>query len=446
VKGDFSDTDDDHIMPEKPFATPPVWLRDSEGVIFGDLYDEYLVKPGTEQVTQLTHGRKDNQQYRYLSVAEDQEPQKLGDKLYFHVFDRDSKAAGFYSCDATGQGKVLAMDNVTFGSLFKAKDADRVLFVMGSYEKSPDVYVTNTAFSAVKPESHTNPQQANFAWGHTELVNYKSRWGAPLQGVLIYPANYQAGKTYPMVTYIYEKESDELNHYVGPDPLDPYNVQILSQTGYFVFKPDITYRQKRTPGQDAQDCLEPAVQAVLAKNVGVDPKHIGLMGHSWGAYQTAFVTTVSKMFAVGIAGAPLTELTSMYNSYYWNSGATDQESFESGQGRMGVPFWEDPKPYIDNSPVWRARERTSPILFAAGTNDGAVDFDQSLYLYNTLRRLGKEAVLLVYPGENHSLASKPVREDYGRRVRQYLGVYLKGETPEKWISEGVPFIKRDEAP
>jgi dipeptidyl aminopeptidase/acylaminoacyl peptidase len=188
------------------------------------------------------------------------------------------------------------------------------------------------------------------------------------------------------------------------------------------------------------------VDAVFAKNIGVDSNRVGLMGHSWGAYETAFVTTVSKAFAVGVAGAPLTELTSMYNSFYWNSGSTDQEIFESSQGRMGVPFWEDPKAYIDDSPVWRSRERKAPLLFAAGDADGAVDWHQSLYLYNTLRRLGKDAVLLVYPGENHGLTRKAVRKDYSMRVREYLDVYLKGAKPEPWITTGVPYIHPDDVP
>ena len=442
----FEESEDDHTVPEKPFADGPTWLKDDQGLVLGDDFDQFLVRPGIPGITELTHGRETHSVYRIQDIGDDPDGISIKDPLYFHVFGKDTKNAGYAVADSTGKGKILAYDKTTMSGLHKAKDADRVVFIMGSFEKSPDAYITNTAFTAIKPETRTNPQQALFNWGHTELVSYKSRWGVPLQGSLIYPADYVKGRRYPMITYIYERESDGLNQYVVPDPLNPYNAQILSQNGYFVLMPDIAYRNRHRPGEDAVDCLEPAVNAVFALNVGVDSNKVGLMGHSWGAYQTAFVTTVSKAFAAGVAGAPLTELTSMYNSYYWNSGGTDQEIFESSQGRMAVPFWEDPKAYVDNSPVWRSRERHAPLLFAAGDADGAVDWHQSLYLYNTLRRLGKDAVLLVYPGENHGLVRKAVRKDYSKRVRHYFDVYLKGDKPEPWITTGVPFIHPDDTP
>lgn len=442
----FEDPEDDHLAPEKPFASRAIWLKDDAGLVVGDEFDEFLARPGAPGITQLTDGRKDRQVYRLLDTDEDLKGVNLDGPFFYHVLDKDSKASGLASSDAKGKAKVLVLDNIEIGGLHKARDGDRYTFVMGSYAKSPDTYVTNAAFSAVKPESHTNPQQAQFNWGHTELVDYKSKWGEPLQGILVYPADYVKGKSYPMVTYIYERQSDALNQYRVPDPLDPYNVQIFSQTGYFVYLPDIAYRQKRTPGEDAVACLGPALDAVFAKNVGVDRAKVGLVGHSWGGYETAFVTTVSKMFACGVAGAPVTEMTSMYNSFYWKTGETDQELFESIQGRMGVPFWDDPKDYIDNSPVWQSRQRTTPLLFAAGTADEAVDWHQSLYLYNTLRRLGKDAVLLVYPGQNHSLSSRAARTDYSARVREYLGVYLKGEKAPDWITKGIPYIHSEDAP
>jgi dipeptidyl aminopeptidase/acylaminoacyl peptidase len=297
--------------------------------------------------------------------------------------------------------------------------------------------------TAAKPVTKTNPQQTNFFWGKTELIKYKSRWGLELQGSLIYPANYDPAKKYPMITYIYERLSDEINSYEYPIDWNAYGVQNFSQNGYFVFKPDIAYHGNR-PGESAVDCLEPAVDAAVKAQKSIDAKKIGLIGHSWGGYQTAFVTTVSDRFAIGVAGAPLTELTSMYNSYFWNAGFTDQVLFETSQGRMRVPFWEDPKAYFDNSPVWQSAKRKTPILMAFGDNDGAVDWHQGQYLYNTLRRMGKPCVMLVYAGENHNLRQRPNQLDYARRVRHWLDVYLKGEKPETWITEGIPFIKQSD--
>jgi len=437
----FDDIDDDHTVPEKAAVGPPVWLANDDGVILVDKYDSYLARTGVNSLTPLTNGRKDKQVYRLIEPDQPEDGPSIQKPLYFSVFDEVEKGSGFYSCDSKGKGKILAMDNKAINGLVKAKDVDRVIFMMGTFEQSPNLYLTNLQMTAIKPESKTNPQQANFLWGHTELVKYKSRWGKPLEGNLIYPADYVKGRSYPMVTYIYEKMSDSLHAYMAPVDWSSYNPQVLSQNGYFVYLPDITYKA-RNPGLSALDCLEPAIDAVLALHVGVDSTKIGLMGHSWGAYETAFVTTVSKYFAVGVAGAPLTELTSMYNSYYWNAGITDQQIFETSQGRMEVPFWEDPKVYFDNSPVWQSKKRTAPILITFGDQDGAVDWHQGQYLYNTLRRMGKTAVMLVYAGENHGLAKRANQLDYAHRVRHYLDVYLKGVKPEPWVTDDVPLLKQ----
>lgn len=439
--GNFEDELDDHTVEVKPPEERPIWLDQDAGVIIHDRYDAYLADPATGKMRKLTDGRKEKIRFRYLNVTPYEDAPKLKFPMYFDLFDTEGKKDGIYLVDEKGEGKPTIVDDVSIKRLTKAKNADRMMFTMESFTKSPDVYITNEAISAVKPVTKTNPQQKEFLWGRNETVSYKSRFGVELQGTLIYPAGYDPAKKYPMVTYIYERLSDEKNNYQYPSEWSAYNLQHFSQNGYFVLTPDIAYKGNR-PGESAVDCLEPAVDAVLKKNVGVDPKKVGLIGHSWGAYQTAFVTTVSDRFAVGACGAPLTELTSMYNSFYWNSGTADQVIFESSQGRMRVPFWEDPKAYFDNSPVWQASKRKVPLLMAFGDADGAVDWHQGQYLFNTLRRMGKQCVMLVYAGENHNYTQRPDQLDYAKRLRHYLDVYLKDAKPEAWVTEGVPYTKQ----
>ncbi len=439
--GNFEEVLDDHTVEVKPPQSQPIWLDKDAGVIVQDQYDAWLADPATGKMKKLTDGRKDKVQFRYIDTTPQEDAPKLAYPMHFQMLDTEGKKGGIYVVDEKGAGTVALMDDVVVRRLIRAKNADRMMFTMESFQKSPDVYITNLAFTQAKPVTKTNPQQAGFYWGRSEVVSYKSRFGVELQGTLIYPANYDPKKKYPMVTYIYERLSDDKNAYQFPLEWSAYNLQHFSQNGYFVFEPDIAYRSNR-PGESAVECLEPAVDAVLKKNVGVDPRKVGLIGHSWGAYQTAFVTTVSDRFAVGACGAPLTELTSMYNSFYWNSGTPDQVIFESSQGRMKVPFWEDPKAYFDNSPVWQSAKRKTPLLMAFGDADGAVDWHQGQYLFNTLRRMGKTCVMLVYAGENHNYTQRPDQLDYARRLRHWLDVYLKDAKPEPWVTEGVPFIKQ----
>src|SRR5690606_10277170 len=156
----------------------------------------------------------------------------------------------------------------------------------------------------------------------------------------------------------------------------------------------IVYRG-RDPGLSAVEALVPAVETVLERG-DVDRDRIGLLGHSWGAYQTAFIITQTDLFKAAVAGAPLTDLISMYLSIYWNTGGTDARIFEISQGRMEVPFWEDLDAYMRNSPLFNIQAMDTPLLVAFGDKDGAVDWHQGIELYNAARRAGKPLVMLVY--------------------------------------------------
>jgi dipeptidyl aminopeptidase/acylaminoacyl peptidase len=247
-----------------------------------------------------------------------------------------------------------------------------------------------------------------------------------------------------MIVYHYELLSQTLHQYQVPDPTRYYNIQIWSQEGYFVFRPDIVYRDRR-PGQSNVETLRPAVAAVLETGL-VDPERVGLIGHSWGGYQTTFFVTQDDLFASAVAGAPLTNLMSMYLSFYWNSGGTDARIFEISQGRMQVPWWEDWDSYFNNSPIHHIENLNTPLLMEFGTEDGAVEFNQGVEFYNAARRAGKHMVLLVYDGENHGLAEEVNQRDYQTRILEWFGHYLKGEPAPDWITKGVPYLQQKDGP
>jgi dipeptidyl aminopeptidase/acylaminoacyl peptidase len=290
--------------------------------------------------------------------------------------------------------------------------------------------------------TRTNPFQDRYRWGRSELIDFRNTRGQRLQGALFYPADYEPGRQYPMITYIYETRSPLVHSYSTPSERSAYNTAVWTSQGYFVYQPDIVYRD-RNPGLSAVEALVPAVEAVLETGM-VDPERVGLVGHSWGGYQTAFVPTQTDIFAAAVAGAPLTELTSMYLSIYWNLGVTDARIFEISQGRMEVPPWEDLESYHANSPVHQIESLNTPMLVAFGDEDGAVDWDQGILFYNAARRAGKDMVLLVYEGENHGLGKRPNQIDYHRRINQWFGHYLKGEPAPDWMATGVPYLEQQE--
>jgi dipeptidyl aminopeptidase/acylaminoacyl peptidase len=273
------------------------------------------------------------------------------------------------------------------------------------------------------------------------LIEYKNNRGVPLQGVLHYPAGYVPGRTYPMVVYMYEQLSDTLHRYSAPSERDYYNVSSFTSAGYFLYQPDIVF-QPREPGLSVLDCVSAAVEAVIRKGV-VDPKRIGIIGHSWGGFDASFLATHSQMFAAAVAGAPITDLVSNYGDHHWRQGIAETDHIETGQQRMVVPLWEDPDAYIRNSAVFGAGTMRTPLLVEVGDNDGTVFWHQGVELYNAARRARKNVVLLVYANEDHGLRKKANQLDYHRRIMAWFDHYLKGEPAPAWITEGVPYLDLD---
>ena len=209
-----------------------------------------------------------------------------------------------------------------------------------------------------------------------------------------------------------------------------------------MLQPDITYRLN-DPGMSAVWCVSAALKAAIATGV-VDPKHIGLQGHSWGGYQTAFLVTQTNAFAAAVAGAPLTNMVSMYSLIYKNTGGTNQAIFETSQGRFLGGYWDNWDAYYRNSPVNFAKNVTTPLIILHNDKDGAVDFTQGVEYYNTLRRLGKKVVMLEYPGENHGLAKPANQQDYTVRMKEFFDHYLMGKPAPGWWTKGVPRLEMEE--
>ncbi len=444
LNGTFVNLDVTPTREEMPPFGVAGWLEGDRGVLLRTQWDVWHVQLDGSGGERLTDGADEEVRYNVLNTDFDDEVGlDPNAPLYYSLYSEWTKEAGFGRADLGDEIERLVWDDKMFGGFFtpllKAEEADVWAFRMESYDDSPDWFVANASLDSPRQVTRTNPFQADFAWGRTELVDYQNEWGRRLQGVLTYPAGYDPDESYPMIVYHYELLSQGMHQYQVPDPTQYYNQQIWAQDGYFVLRPDIVYRDRR-PGQSNVETLRPAVAAALAQAPAIDAERVGLIGHSWGGYQTTYFVTQDDLFASAVAGAPLTNLMSMYLSFYWNSGGTDARIFEISQGRMQVPWWEDWDSYEANSPIHHIENMNTPLLMMFGTNDGAVEYNQGVEFYNAARRLGKQMVMLSYDGENHGLAREPNQRDYQHRIMQWFAHYLKGEPAPDWISEGVPYL------
>jgi dipeptidyl aminopeptidase/acylaminoacyl peptidase len=466
----FADTSDDHNNLVTPPRFPVGWSKDGNSVLLSDGFDVWKVpvKAGSGSAVNLTvNGAKDQLRYQRLYNFESapaggrggrgggggggggrggggfQDGIDLSKPLYFATYGEWTKKEGLAKVMPGKAGAQMLVNADARLTYQKAKEADVYLYTRMTAIDYPNYYVANPDFSGGRQITDINPQQKEFAWtSGVKLINYTSDKGDKLQGALYLPANYEPGKKYPLLVTIYEKRSNLLHTYVAPNETSTPNRAIYTSRGYAVLDPDIVYRVN-DPGMSAVWCVIPAVKAAIATGI-VDSANMGIWGHSWGGYQTAFLVTQTNIFKSAIAGAALTDMVSMYSSIYWNTGGTNQAIFESSQGRFKGNFIDNYDAYIRNSPVFHAKNVQTPLVLLHNDKDGAVDFNQGITYFNTLRQLGKNVILLEYVGENHGLARPVNQKDYAVRQREWFDHYLKGTPAPDWMTKGVPRIQMDD--
>jgi len=440
----FIDRASDATVKQKPAFGLAGWTMGDESVLLYDELDIWEVRADGSRATRLTNGAAEHVRHRYVKLDADEEAIDRGRPLMLSLFGTWSKKSGFARLRMDGASAVvdrLLWVDKRADRLVKAKNVDVYAYVAQDFTDAPDYFVGGSGLADARSATTTNPFMAEYAWGRAELVEYRSQRGERLQGVLRYPANYQAGRKYPMVVYMYEKRSDSLHDFSTPSERQYYNVSAFTQRGYFHFEPDIVFRP-REPGLSVAECVLPAVQQVVKMGV-VDATKVGIIGHSWGGFDTVFLATHTTAFAAGVAGAPITDLVSNYGNHHWSSGIAETDHIETGQQRMEVPLWDDLPAYIRNSAVFGVNTMKTPLLVMFGDNDGTVHWHQGVELYNIARRAGKQVVMLVYNGEDHGLRKKPNQTDYQRRIFEWFDHYLAGQPAHKWITEGTSHLERE---
>jgi dipeptidyl aminopeptidase/acylaminoacyl peptidase len=438
------------------------WQSDDEAVYIYERYGVWKVNPANQKKPVLfIDGRPSKKQYRFVNLDTEEGFIKPGQTIVFRTFNELNKQAGFgeYQWDQSGYKfmPVSFDSSVSIGQVVKAKNAKQYLYTKESYFRSPDLYV-GEVMTPLSPAGGTqskmaeyvlrstklssiNPQQKEYNWGTAELYKWKTFKGKPSEGILYKPENFDPSKKYPLLLYFYEKLSDGLNNYIAPAPTPSrLNISFFVSRGYLVFAPDIAY----TIGHPAKSAYDYIVSAAkdLAKYRWVDAKNIGIQGQSWGGIQVAQLITMTDMFKAAWAGAPVANMTSAYGGIRWESGSNRQFQYEKTQSRIGATLWEKPELYIENSPLFHAPKIKTPLVIMHNDADGAVPWYQGIELFTAMRRLGKKVWMLNYNGEAHNLIQRKNRKDIQVREQQYFDWLLKGEKPAKWLTDGVPAVKK----
>lgn len=419
------------------------WTNDDRHMLVNDRYDVWVVDPkGVAAPRRLTGGVGRAQQHVFRVENVDPEARTIdpAKPLLFTAFNDVTKASGWFRGNFTDSVLTqIVMEPKSFGNLVKARDAEQYMVTRSDYREFPDIWTGNSLTTMTKI-SNVMPTQDEYLRGSVELYSWISADGDSLAGLLYLPDNFDRNKKYPMVVYFYETHSDGLHGYVRPAGRNIVNPTVYNSLGYIVFMPDIKYTDG-FPGPSAYKSIVPGVQSLIQRGF-VDKDAIGIGGQSWGGYQTAYLVTQTNLFKAAVPNATVVNMTSAYGGIRWGTGIARSFQYETGQSRIGGSLWEYPERFIENSPLFFADRIQTPLLFMANDNDGAVPWYQGIEFFVALRRLGKEAYMVNYNGDEHNPTKRANQLDIDKKMLEFFDHHLRGASAPEWMKRGIPYIEK----
>lgn len=322
-------------------------------------------------------------------------------------------------------GRVIAM---RFGNIA----ADGTITLIGNTPAHP-----NEAFS-LKGNRLTRLTDSN-AWvrearqPRQEVIRHTARDGLELEGILVYPHDYQEGQRVPVIMAVHGGPEAHIRN--GWNDRYSTPTWFTAQHGFATFYPN--YRgstgrgvefsklgQNDYAGKEFDDIVDAKEHLV---EIGfADPDRVGITGGSYGGYASAWgATKQTEHFAASVMFVGISNNLSKF-------GTTDIPNEMHLVHARSYP-WDKWQWYLERSPIYWAEQGRTPILIMHGEEDTRVHPSQSMELYRYLKVHGNVPVRLVlYPGEGHGNARAASQLDYAYRMFRWMTWYLVDQ------KEGIP--------
>ena len=350
--------------------------------------------------------------------------------LYFSAGQRTTSQL-FSVPVAGGEVKMITSGDAILGGTSFTSNKDKIAFTRTDLQHPADVYVSAVAsFNPTKLTDH-NPQLKGIALGRGEVIKWKSKDGMEIEGVLIYPVGYEAGKRYPLLANIHGGPSGVWTQ-AFPGNHGTY-AHVWAGKGWAVFLPNVRgssgYGEKFLlanvkdwGGGDYQD-IQTGLDDLVKRGIA-DPDKLGQAGWSYGGYMTAWTLTQTDRFKAVMVGAGLTNMFSMYST---NDLQTVLEGYFGGQP------WDNLEGYwTKTSAMAHIKKAKTPTLILHGGNDQRVPIGQAQELYMGLKKNNIPVQLVFFPREGHGLQEPRHQLDKMKREYAWFAKYVLGiEPPEE---------------
>ena len=324
--------------------------------------------------------------------------------LYFTASQK-TKAKLFLAENPTGKFKEIQTKFELINNPSFSKDAKQVAFLGRSYDELFEVQTGEMSDLKFTTLTNMNAQIKNWQTANSEVIKWKSRDGAEIEGVLHKPKNYDPSKKYPLLVMIHG----------GPTGVDlptptpggsVYPILQFLEKGALVLRPNYrgsagygeAFRSLNVRNLGIGDMWDVMSGVDFLKNKGmIDTTRMGSMGWSQGGYISAFLTTNTNVFKAISVGAGISNWITYYVS-------TDIHPF-TRQYLKSTP-WNDKDIYLKTSPMTNINNASTPTLIQHGELDRRVPISNAYELLQGLQDKGIPSELVVYKGFGHGI-TKP---------------------------------------
>jgi dipeptidyl aminopeptidase/acylaminoacyl peptidase len=318
------------------------------------------------------------------------------------------------------------------GGIAFSKNSDAIAVSGRSYTGLNEIYLWRLK-QPLKQITNNSAQIKGWNTPVNEVIQWKSKDGAEIEGVLLKPKNYDAKKKYPLLVIIHGGPTGiDL-----PEPTPTYVYPIMQwvEKGALVLR--VNYRGSAGYGAkfralnvrnlgvgDMWDVVS-GVEYLNSKNM-IDTSRMGCMGWSQGGYISAFLTTNTTMFKAISVGAGI----SNWVTYYVN---TDITPF-TRQYLQATP-WNDMDIYLKTSPMTNINKANTPTLIQHGEFDKRVPIPNAYELYRGLQDRKIPSKLIVYKGFGHGINKPKERLAAVWHNWQWFNQYVFGEKEEAMVPD-----------
>lgn len=428
-----------------------IWSKDEKYFYFVSNSNLMRYNTKTKQTETIIYSKNEVKRYNILNELEDSKfnlnneihsKTIIDNKLLINIYDITNTYFSLLVLDNNKQIEIIKNTKDHISKVKNSKDFKTITYTLENYNKPKTVYLYNNGNT--KSLFENDMPQKLYEWKKQKIISYKDKYGNNLKGLLYYPKKFDPNKKYPMITYIYQIQNQKANYFTYPSYLnsDGFNLDIYLENDYFVFYPDILTTEQG-PGISALNCVQEALKITLKEENTINPKKLGLMGYSFGGYETNFIITQTNKFTAAVSGSSNVDIINSYYSYNKNFLSPNFMQYENGQYNMRQPFVRDKLLYFDNSPINYAERIQTPLLTFIGKKDTNINWRQSRELFIALLRHQKPHIALFYKNEGHSFHKKENQIDITKRIMNWFDYYLKDlDTKETfWIKYNTTFEK-----